>query len=473
MVAALRWILPLGYVALCAFVIIRFDGTGDPGDSITHYLYARYAPAHPELFFHHWAKPLFVMLAAPFAQFGFVGMKVFNALVSGGTLLGTYRLAARAGLRHAILAPLFCLAAPRFFTLTFSGLTEPLFACLLVWALVCLASHRMRLGAILLSFLPFVRSEGLVMIGVVGLYLLLRKEHRTIPWLLLGTVVYGLAGWPVHGDPFWPLTAIPYAELDSPYGSGTPFHFIEKAVHVLGVPLYGLFLLGTVLGIRSWWHAKDRTHVRYLVGLCTWAFIAAHTVFWWAGIFNSMGLTRVLTGIVPLMTIVALAGLERAVLFIPHRRPWPALATAAVVAYVLVFPVTPNPSAISIDRDLRLREDQLLMQRTAQQVVQAGGAQRRVVAHHPYLALELVRDPFDTDAWLQLRRGMLDQILPDDIVVWDDWFAPMEGHVALHDLTQRDRRVLWSGYAMDRGRRVEHVVLVHDEARPPSQGIDH
>ena len=59
-----------------------FDGTGGSGDSIHHYLYAKYATAHPENFFNHWAKPLYVLLACSFAQFGFVGMKIFNALVA-------------------------------------------------------------------------------------------------------------------------------------------------------------------------------------------------------------------------------------------------------------------------------------------------------------------------------------------------------------------------------------------------------
>ena len=51
------------YVVAAAFTIFYFNGTGDSGDSPMHYLFAKYAPKHPELYFDHWAKPLFVLLA--------------------------------------------------------------------------------------------------------------------------------------------------------------------------------------------------------------------------------------------------------------------------------------------------------------------------------------------------------------------------------------------------------------------------
>ena len=68
---------------LISFVIlslinVQTNGTGDSGDSIKHFLYSKYAFDYPAFFFHHWAKPVFVLLSAPFAWFGFKGMIVFN-----------------------------------------------------------------------------------------------------------------------------------------------------------------------------------------------------------------------------------------------------------------------------------------------------------------------------------------------------------------------------------------------------------
>ena len=68
------------------------------------YLFARYAPQHPELFFHHWAKPLFVLLSCPFAQFGFIGVKVFNFIVSLLIIVGTYLICKEMKIKQAIVA---------------------------------------------------------------------------------------------------------------------------------------------------------------------------------------------------------------------------------------------------------------------------------------------------------------------------------------------------------------------------------
>jgi hypothetical protein len=84
-------------VFLLAGAILAFvaDGTSGAGDSSMHYLFARYAPSHPKLFFHHWAKPLFVLITCPAAQFGITGMKLFNLVLSAVTMYVAWRVALR------------------------------------------------------------------------------------------------------------------------------------------------------------------------------------------------------------------------------------------------------------------------------------------------------------------------------------------------------------------------------------------
>ncbi|MCB0786930.1 MAG: hypothetical protein KDC02_22320, partial [Flavobacteriales bacterium] len=148
-----------------------FEGTGGSGDSEQHFLIARWAPVHPELYLDHWGKPLFTLLASPFAQLGFAGMKAFNALCMLGTLLMTMRLARRWELPHPVLAGLFLLACPGVWELTFSGLTEPLFALGLVTVVVLAEEDRWRPAALVAGLLPFVRSEGLLVLGVLVCFL--------------------------------------------------------------------------------------------------------------------------------------------------------------------------------------------------------------------------------------------------------------------------------------------------------------
>ncbi len=68
---------------LINFVILAFisDGSVGGADDISHYKFSRYAFIHPEFFLDPWAKPLFTMLMAPFAQFGMMGVRILNILL--------------------------------------------------------------------------------------------------------------------------------------------------------------------------------------------------------------------------------------------------------------------------------------------------------------------------------------------------------------------------------------------------------
>ena len=92
--------IALCFILLCIIALVA-NGTGDDGDSIAHYMYSRYAFVHPEYFFNHWAKPLFVLISASFAQFGLVGVKLMNVLALTLSLILTYQLARNWRIPHA------------------------------------------------------------------------------------------------------------------------------------------------------------------------------------------------------------------------------------------------------------------------------------------------------------------------------------------------------------------------------------
>jgi hypothetical protein len=195
------------YIFIFLFFIVsiiiafRFDGTGDAGDSIAHYHYARFAFTHPENFFNHWAKPFFVLLAAPFAQFGFVGIKFFNIICVTISLIFTYKIAQKLNFPNAWFAPFILASCSGYFTLMFSGLTEFLCAAVLSVAFYqYIINKNWKWATILISFLPFVRSEGLIIIGVVGFFLILKKRWSILPFLTIGHIVYAFAGYFYYKD---------------------------------------------------------------------------------------------------------------------------------------------------------------------------------------------------------------------------------------------------------------------------------
>lgn len=422
------YLLLIVYVVLAASTIIFFDGTGDAGDSILHYLFAKYAPQHPHLFFDHWAKPLYVLLSSPFAQFGFVGAKVFNVVVSFFTIWLTYGVAQRLGYSRAVGAALILMCTPLYYSLTFTGLTEPLYALFLMAAIYAAVCQRFWLAYFIISFHPLVRSEGLLTWGIFGLYALYHRHWKLLPIFAAGHLIYGFAGFFVFQDLLWTIKEIPYSRLSSEYGSGELFHFVTQLYYVVGLPIYVFFGIGFLrIGYKIIVGLRQKQLVAPNESLLIWAaygcYFAAHSLFWYLGIFNSMGLNRVLIGVAPLSALIALEGIN----FITAcGMRWRLVAKAlpmVCLASVAVFPFTPNPAAIRPQRDLGLLPEQYLAQDACKWLQERYGSQRRIVCMSPYVGELLGMDYFDDEQRLPLRDGALAKLRAGDVVVWDSWFA--------------------------------------------------
>lgn len=415
------------YVIIAGLTILFFDGTCDAGDSIHHYQFARHAPLHPALFFDHWAKPLFVLLACPFAQFGFVGIKVFNAMVVATTLFFTFKSAEKLGVQNPILCSIILIFSPLYYSYTFSGLTEPLFALFLIFGVYMVLINKGLLASVIISFLPFIRSEGLFFIVVFGLYFLLKKRWKYLPFLLLGHIVYSVAGYFVYYDFLWVFNKIPYARLSSTYGHGQWFHFIDQFIYVTGVPIYILFWLGVLSFIWKRYTTQVKYEMYILVLGGFFAFFIAHSLFWYWGIFNSMGLKRVLISVMPLAVIIALQGFNILTEEVfKHKKYIKQGLQTAILLYIFIFPFTSNHAAIKANRDLKLSVDQQTAQKTAQFILNNMATLPRVVCGSPYLSYVLNIDPFDPGKRINFSPDLMSVTQPGDLIIWENWFSVLE-----------------------------------------------
>jgi glycosyltransferase involved in cell wall biosynthesis len=424
-------------------LVFTASGTADEGDSIMHYLYARHAYEYPSHFFNHWAKPLFVLIAAPFAQAGMTGMKIFNLLISALTVWFTYRAAYKLGIQNATLAPVLMIFAPMLIIVTLSGLTEPLFAAWMMGGILLLLNSRLTAGVVMLSFLPFIRSEGLIVLSVLLIWLLVKKYYRVLPFLITGHLVYAFAGLAFHKDLLWVFNTMSYATLSSAYGSGGWLHFVKNLPEVIGIPLcillaagimYGLFLLAGRFIFRDRTISDDKLFLVY--GIFAACFIG-HSVFWAMGIFNSFGLLRVLVGVIPLMAIISLEGLN-------------ALTKSGRVRYffyllllsVILYPFINTKNSFKWKRDFSLKADQQAEWELGQYVKQHFPDYKDYVFYYEpaYLSVALDINYFDTSRHKRLLNAFEENRFPDkSFLVWDDWFAKVEGRVEL-DQVLRDGR---------------------------------
>ena len=460
------WIMPafLGLYALILLGVgLSFSGTYDAGDSVMHFLFAHHAMDHPEIILDHWAKPAFTFVSMPFASLGMGGMKLFNALMGLITAYLVYRSAVRLGFRLRLLGPLLLVAAPEFFLAQFSGLTEPMFACLLILGIYLLLRGNFLPAVALLSFLPFVRTEGFLLLPVFALYLIWHRRYPLVPLLALGTVVISLIGWWGQYETLtWVFTENPYASDLANYGKGSWGHFPRQYLFVLGLPIYALFWLGWI----PWGWVVPQANVRaltaeriLLVYLPFCVYFGAHMVFWATGIGHSLGMLRVLIAIQPLAALIALAGLTGLARLIPARLS--RIRTgfiALVMVYVALFPVLPNPAAIQRE-DLDLSVDQRLLSEMRDWYLTQDLRDRPHYTDHPSTNWLLERDPFDSLNTRKMIRMVEETPPAGSIVIWDSWFAVMEGGVAGSICSDPGYRLLWEANDNWKGKPVKVCVV--------------
>ena len=440
--ARLSLALLLGLSVVMAFLT---KGTYDSGDSIKHYLFARYAFQYPLNLLDSWAKPLFTLLTAGPAQAGFIGMKLFQCVVVAASAWCAYVVARALRLPAPELAILFTYATPDYFLIQFSGLTEPLFGLLLVGSVALAMTNRPAWSAALISWLPFVRSEGFILIGILVVYLAWRRQWRSLPLLVLGYAVYSAVGGLVFGEPGWVFGHNPYGTV-SVYGHGDWNHFVISLPGLLG---WVLMVLAVVGGVRMLCHCAlpERrqqplfsAELLLIYGSIT-VFILAHTIFWAKGLFNSFGLTRVLNVTAPLFAVVALNGLAWAAALGKSEKAQRRIRLAGAVAAV-AFLFTGARNAFRWQRDFAQAADQQVADRAAAWLRQNNYSARPFAYEFPYVSVATQSDFFNPEKHPStiLNWASHLELLPvGTLLVWDDWFFPVEGHLPLAQL-QADSR---------------------------------
>jgi hypothetical protein len=432
------------FLAAGIFLTFTANGTCDDGDSIMHYQFARFSWHHHELFFHHWAKPLYVLIASPFAQFGLTGIKFFNLGVSAITIYITWLIAQQLRIKRSALVGLFMIMSPGLIIHSLSGLTEPLFALVLVISIWLYLNERIILAAVVVSFLPFVRSEGLIICGVFGLLFLLEKRFFVIPLLALGHIVYSIAGYPVHHSFLWVFTKIPYAYLGSIYGKGTWRHFFVKLPFIIGIPIYALLVLGFIVPLVTvfcdrliaFTDANKRLSVLIYGSFVT--YFAAHVSFWALGIFNSFGLMRVIVGILPLIALIALQGFNLVDLIgYPKLR----ISVAALaLLLVCIMPFSNNQYALHYNRDFMLNARQLVLKDAADYVKTnfKDYSSRRIYFDANYVSILFDIDYFDKHVCA--RTSEMKTYPPANaFLVWDESYSAFEANTPLDTLKNDNR----------------------------------
>lgn len=419
-----------------AAVIMRLLSPGilEMGDGVLHYQMARHAWEHPELLLDHWGKPLFTLLASPFAQLGHWGMTLFNALCFAATCWAADRIL-RDGASWArwLFAPALLLS-PAYGTMVLEGMTEVLFGLLCSVVVLGLYTGHAHRAVVVASFLPFARPEYVAVWPMLLVWLAWRRRWSAIPLLAVGHAVYALVGAIAWGEPFWAFTRDPYTGAADIYGSGGPWHFVQQLDLVYGWPLLVLTVLAVPAALLLHPMDPDRVTSRrtlVLMGMLpVLVILLVHSILWWQGAKGSLGLTRVLATGAPLLVLFGLWMVGRVWRLGSGGHPLAqvvgavlagAYTVAAAHALVAVVPLPAQAGAY-----------QRFVDRVGDAVHQRAADHDRVIVFHPYVAHRAGLDPFDAEhTW---RSWPPKGAMKGDLVVWDAHFGPNEGGVPLDRL---------------------------------------
>lgn len=290
-------------------ILVLSNGYSGGSYSVMHYQFARWAFSNPMNLLNSWANPFFTLIAAPFAMLGFKSLQLMNIIL--GILSGyfAYRVAKELRMKAPLLALVICSFTPVFMMTFYGGTTEIMFAFVAILGTFLLIKDKFFAGALVISLLPLIRLDGLILLPVYAIYFIRWRKSKYLPLLLSASVFYSLIGLLFGKNLFWLFDGVKIWS-DSIFGHGSFSQFIIRSPGFFGIPNEIFFVTGLVAGL--WLYIRERKEYSQefvLVVLPFVVYFLAHSFAWWQGIGNSQGLSRYMAAIVPFMAVMATRGL--------------------------------------------------------------------------------------------------------------------------------------------------------------------
>ena len=419
-------------IVLFQFFLILFNGDNFVGaENISHFQIARYSFKYPGLFLDLWGKPVYSTLLASFTLFGYNAAKVFNLIVAVLTLILTAKLAEKIFKGSSNYAILLTAFSPVYFFLMNTCLPEVLFSLSLVVAVYLFIKNKFYYSAIVLSFIPFILFQGILLFPVFILAYLLKRAYWPILLMGLGTFFYTLSGFFAFGDFLWIMHKFPYSMGLGGSEGGSLFHFINSSNLIFGIP----FLVLVVLGLVYWlfqiirnFSFKDESFLLFIVISGSWLiYFVAFSFELWEG--TDASVNRAIGAVIPLAALTSLKGIQ----FISEKIKDQRIATGVISLFALV-----QVFMLFIHYDIPSKSTPIeeLIKKSTAYVKQADFA-GKVYYFDPEILFQLGIDPYDQS---KCCLGIEDKIQPSnnmewgDLLVWDAQFGPNNWKVQLENL---------------------------------------
>jgi Gpi18-like mannosyltransferase len=432
----LHWSLLILVFILLIVISFLSEGFYGGADNVTHYFISRYSFKYPHLFLEPWGKPVFTIMASPFCQFGFQGLKVFNVLLGCLSAFLAFLTARKIGIDRAWLAILFVIFTPMYFLMTLTGLTEIQFGFILVLSVYLFFDEKYIASAIIISFIPLSRSEGFALIPIFLVALLIKRKYIAIPFLISGLLFFSILGYFfVWKDFFWIFTHSPYPLHHPLYKEKGPLlHFINSSPEIFGMPLLILFLAGLVIYGYLFFRSGKEQRVKvfleiWMLVIPVLLFFAVHSILYWKALFASIGLIRVITGVLPLAAIVSLKAYgyleKRFIKIVIFRKVFLFMVIVLIILFnfhIHRFPVPLSPGEEALKKAINWTKQSPLIN-------------HKILFTDPSVPFLLGLDPRDHKKCEQIFTApWLTRYPHNTVFIWDSYFSIHECFVPLDSI---------------------------------------
>ncbi len=409
--------------AFLLYLMFKSEGYYGGGDNMTHYRYSRYAFELPKYLIYHWGKPFYTLLSAPFAQFGFNGVRFFNVLISILSGWVAYLIGKHFNYKNALLLPVLLVFIPVYLAITLSALTEILFGFVSLLAFYYFLKKHYYIAAIVLSFSVFVRTEGIFFLPIMGLALLVKKQYKALPFLLFGFILYSIVGSFYYNDLLWVINRNPYDGYKV-YGTGPLLHFFIHSPGYFGTPVVVLLVIGLVsylIELKN--NFKDHFIEFSFIAGPFLLFFLGHSFMWWSGHGNSLGLARYMAGIGPFAALIVLKGVNT-IFILLNRIIKTKIVTISILSFILLaYVYTP----FTIYRfPVPLLPHQKVVKECSIWLKENGYTNQKIFYYDPDFPHFLDLYPFDSDearCTIYNREKPETKIENGQIILWDTHFA--------------------------------------------------
>ena len=418
----------------CCLTLLRFfllsELPVDSGDGLAHFFISQHVWQNPQELLNHWGKPLFTLLSAPWAYFGFKTYIFFNLFVYAASTLLAYFIFRYLGVNSVLvlLFPIALLTSLDYTNNILGGMTEVLFGFLALLSGWLLIQKHWVWFAVVVSFMPFSRSEGQLLIPIALLILIYFKQWKVLPFILSAFIIYGVIGYFVLDDFWWYFTQNPYTGAADIYGTGTWMHYVDYWYVHLGV--MGFMLLAVCLPAFIWLSltknlSKDKVSIVLYFAVIYFGILWVHMYLWANGKNGALGLTRLAIHGWPGLMLACIVVLDQLLSKRTLKTSFAGFSIVFGIWMVFDFPLVheqPFPRKAQPDERAVLDAAQFVQNLVENDEIQ------RVYYYHPLIAYKVGSNLKDkSGAYIQQNfanyEELFQELKPHDCIILDSHFG--------------------------------------------------